>query len=138
MTEKKTICAISTARGGAIGIIRVSGSQSISITDKIFKGKHSLSDTKPFTVRFGDIVDKNEQGEVYVVDKESAVAGEYVVPEECNPRPCGHRREVDGSEMPLLAPIMQGGQPVESGAREHSGKCLGNLSFRTAFGGNVC
>lgn len=69
MTEKKTICAISTARGGAIGIIRVSGSQSISITDKIFKGKHSLSDTKPFTVRFGDIVEKNEQGEVYVVDE---------------------------------------------------------------------
>lgn len=35
--RSETICAISTAPGGAIGIIRVSGSDSISLVDQIFK-----------------------------------------------------------------------------------------------------
>ena len=31
--SKDTICAVATAPGGAIGIIRVSGEQAIAITD---------------------------------------------------------------------------------------------------------
>ena len=53
-----TICAISTARGGALGIIRVSGPEAISIADKLFrpvKGK-PLTEAKPYTVHFGQIV----------------------------------------------------------------------------------
>ena len=34
-----TIAAISTATGGSISIIRVSGTDSIKIVNKIFKGK---------------------------------------------------------------------------------------------------
>jgi len=37
MNGNDTICAIATAWGGAIGIIRVSGGAAISIADKIFK-----------------------------------------------------------------------------------------------------
>ena len=53
-----TICAIATAPGGAIGIIRVSGADAIAITDRIFtplKGK-SLADRAPYTLAFGQII----------------------------------------------------------------------------------
>ena len=35
--NQDTICAIATAQGGAIGNIRVSGPEAISITSRIFK-----------------------------------------------------------------------------------------------------
>lgn len=43
MEHNDTICAVATASGGAIGIIRVSGTEAIRITDKIFRpvDKHS-------------------------------------------------------------------------------------------------
>lgn len=59
-----TICAIATAQGGAIGIIRVSGPQAISITDKIFTpatGK-SLSERPAYTLAFGQI--RTNTGEI--------------------------------------------------------------------------
>lgn len=54
-----TICAISTAKGGAIGIIRTSGPDAIRITDAIFQGKHSLTEAKPYTIHFGEIRDND-------------------------------------------------------------------------------
>ena len=36
MNKQNTICAIATAPGGALGIIRVSGPEAISIADSIF------------------------------------------------------------------------------------------------------
>jgi len=50
----ETICAISTAYGtGGIAVIRVSGEQSISIVDTLFKGRVRLADTPANTVRHG-------------------------------------------------------------------------------------
>jgi len=64
-TSNDTICAIATAWGGAIGIIRVSGGEAISIADKIFKpaakGGEPLSGRGANTVTYGRIVD--ERGE---------------------------------------------------------------------------
>ena len=61
-----TICATATAPGGAIGVIRISGNQSIQITDKIFtpigKASTSLADRKAYTLNFGHI--KDENGEI--------------------------------------------------------------------------
>ena len=56
-----TICAIATAQGGAIGTIRVSGKEAISITDKIFTpaGGTTLSERKPYTLTFGHIMSEN-------------------------------------------------------------------------------
>jgi len=56
-----TIAAIATPPGeGGIGIIRISGDESISIADKIFKsikdGK-KLANVKSHTVHFGHIID---------------------------------------------------------------------------------
>ncbi len=54
-----TIAAISTALGvGAISIIRVSGSNSISIVNSIFKGKN-LQQQKSHTIHYGHIVDND-------------------------------------------------------------------------------
>lgn len=56
-----TICAIATAQGGAIGTIRVSGKEAISITDKIFTPASGapLSERKPYTLTFGHIMSEN-------------------------------------------------------------------------------
>lgn len=52
-----TICAVATAQGGAIGIVRVSGSQAIAATDRIFRGRRPLLESKSHTLHFGNIVD---------------------------------------------------------------------------------
>lgn len=59
-----TICAIATAQGGAIGTIRVSGKEAITITDKIFTPASgpTLSGRKPYTLTLGHI--NGENGEI--------------------------------------------------------------------------
>lgn len=56
--RENTICALSTAQGGAINVIRISGSRAIAIASEIFiptKGK--LSEAAGYTIHFGSIVD---------------------------------------------------------------------------------
>ncbi|MDR0892798.1 MAG: tRNA uridine-5-carboxymethylaminomethyl(34) synthesis GTPase MnmE, partial [Mediterranea sp.] len=63
MNQTDTICAIATAQGGAIGVIRVSGPEAISITERIFRPAQTnklLSKQKPYTLTFGRIVDGEE------------------------------------------------------------------------------
>jgi tRNA modification GTPase len=64
MLPKETICAIATAPGGAIGIIRVSGVNAVAFTDMIFRPLHGgpLSGRKPYTLTFGSVL--SETGEV--------------------------------------------------------------------------
>ncbi len=61
--NQDTICAIATAQGGAIGSIRVSGPEAISITSRIFKpGKSNkkFNEQKPYTLTFGRIYNGEE------------------------------------------------------------------------------
>lgn len=63
MMNQDTICAIATAQGGAIGSIRVSGPDAISITSRIFtpaKSGKTLTESKPYTLTFGRIYDGGE------------------------------------------------------------------------------
>lgn len=53
-----TICALATAPGGALGIIRISGPQSLEILSRIFS--KDLSVAKPNTVHYGHIKDGAE------------------------------------------------------------------------------
>ena len=64
MTQQETICAIATAQGGAIGVIRVSGPQAIEITSRIFTpiGGKPLCERKPYTLCFGKIL--SNEGEI--------------------------------------------------------------------------
>ena len=54
-----TIAAISTATGGSISIIRVSGPDSIKIVNKIFKGEDLLN-VNSHTIHYGYIVESNK------------------------------------------------------------------------------
>lgn len=55
-----TICAISTAIGGAISIVRVSGNETIDIVNKIFKGK-DLTKVKSHTIHYGFIMEQDKK-----------------------------------------------------------------------------
>lgn len=66
MNKEETICAIATGRGGALGIIRVSGPNAIINTNKIFipadKTHKLLSERKAYTISYGHIT--NKDGEI--------------------------------------------------------------------------
>lgn len=66
MNIQDTICAISTAPGGAIGIVRISGPEAITITERIFtpagKNTPKLSCRPANTLTFGYI--KNDTNEI--------------------------------------------------------------------------
>ena len=51
-----TICALATASGGAIGIIRISGPQALEILSHIFS--KDLSQAEPYTIHYGQIIQK--------------------------------------------------------------------------------
>lgn len=62
MKEFDTIAAVATSLGeSGISIIRVSGRDSLKIVSSIFRGKNnrSLEDIKTYTMRYGHIIDKD-------------------------------------------------------------------------------
>ena len=61
MNQEECICALATPAGGAIGIIRLSGPDAITLTDKIFHSANgkSLEEAKPYTLHYGEIKDKD-------------------------------------------------------------------------------
>ncbi|MFW6370383.1 MAG: tRNA uridine-5-carboxymethylaminomethyl(34) synthesis GTPase MnmE [Bacteroidota bacterium] len=70
MTSNSTVCAISSAPGnGALAIIRVTGSESYPIVDKIFSAadKQSILEKQANTLHFGRIVIKNKTIDEVVV-----------------------------------------------------------------------
>ena len=55
MNRNDTICALATAPGGALGIIRVSGPKALSVVDSICRG--SIETTPANTIRYTHIID---------------------------------------------------------------------------------
>ena len=58
----ETICALATASGGALGIIRISGPQSLEILSHIFT--KNLSDARPNTIHYGHLVEHSDESTV--------------------------------------------------------------------------
>ena len=54
----ETICALATATGGAIGIIRTSGPKSLEILSHVFT--KDISNAQPYTIHYGNIKDGTE------------------------------------------------------------------------------
>ena len=54
----ETICALATATGGAIGIIRISGPKSLEILSHVFT--KDISNAQPYTIHYGNIKDGTE------------------------------------------------------------------------------
>lgn len=63
METKDTICALATAQGGALSVIRISGDKALTIADKVFKARSgkALGEYKSYRLVFGDVFD--ERGE---------------------------------------------------------------------------
>ena len=55
-----TICALATAPGGAIGIIRISGPKSLEILAHVFRGKGDVQSYPANTLHYGHIVQNDE------------------------------------------------------------------------------
>ena len=61
MYKSDTIAAIATSMNSSgIGIIRVSGSESINIVDSIFRGKNKLANCDTHTIQYGHIYSDND------------------------------------------------------------------------------
>ncbi len=87
--NNNTICAISTPYGnGGISIIRVSGSKSITLVDKLFHGRKSLTEADAYSIHYGEIRrDKNDvldQVLVSVFKAPHSFTGEDVVEIACH------------------------------------------------------
>ena len=54
--QTSTICALATAPGGALGIIRISGPQTLEILSHVFT--KDLRDAQPNTIHYGHIIDQ--------------------------------------------------------------------------------
>ena len=66
--EFDTITAISTPLGeGAIGIVRLSGTDAVAIANKVFKGKN-LESVTSHTINYGHIVENDETIDEVMVD----------------------------------------------------------------------
>lgn len=64
-----TICALATPEGiGAIGVIRISGSNAIAIVNNVFKGKN-LTTQPTHTAHFGRIVDSSNIDQPKIIDE---------------------------------------------------------------------
>jgi tRNA modification GTPase len=91
MTEPNTICAITTAPGsGAIAVIRLSGTDAIAISDKIFnsaKPGKVLEKQKANTLHYGTIVDKGnviDEVVVSIFKAPHSFTGEDVIEISCH------------------------------------------------------
>ena len=67
-----TICAIATAPGGALGIIRISGAQALEILSSVFS--KDLTQAQPNTIHYGHIVER-----VAVSQQHTAIIDEALV-----------------------------------------------------------
>lgn len=61
-TDHDTIVAPATAPGGAIAIVRVSGTEALAVCDRIFRGRGKLADAAGYTVHYGRIVESAAAG----------------------------------------------------------------------------
>jgi tRNA modification GTPase len=72
-----TICAAITAYGiGAVSIVRVSGPKALEIGDKIFVGKHKLSDSPTHRIYYGRLINNIDDVLVSVFRKPNSYTGE--------------------------------------------------------------
>ena len=67
-----TICALATAPGGALGIIRISGAQALEILSRIFS--KDLSNAQPNTIHYGHIVEHDAVSQHHNIIDEALVS----------------------------------------------------------------
>lgn len=112
--NERTVAAISTAQGeGGIGVVRISGDNSIEIADKIFKSvsDKKLSDMKGYTAAFGKIIQNGEALDecvALVFRAPHSYTGENVVELSCH-------GGIYITKQVLRAVLDAGAEPAEAG-----------------------
>lgn len=121
----ETICAIATATGGAIGIVRLSGNDAIAIADSVFSAVNHkpLADSQAYTVHLGQI---SAQGELI----DEALSTVYRAPhsytgEDCVEFSCHGSRYILQRVVEVL---------IEAGARQAA---PGEFTQRAFFNGKL-
>ena len=69
-----TICALATAPGGALGIIRISGPQALEILSRVFQGSGDVQTFPANTIHYGHIVER-----VVVAQQQTTIIDEVMV-----------------------------------------------------------
>jgi len=86
--EEETITALATAVGGAISIIRISGSKALKIAKQIWQSKKSLEEYPPRSMNLGSIIHKNREIDYQVLavyfPNPNSFTGEDVVELHCH------------------------------------------------------
>lgn len=126
MTSAETICAIATAPGGAIGIIRISGSQAFDIVNRIFSKE--ISGVKPNTMHHGFIINGSETIDEVVISLFKApksYTGENIVEISCH-----GSRYILNSILELL--IQQGARLAQPGEFTQRAYLNGKLDLSQA------
>ncbi|AOM81411.1 tRNA uridine-5-carboxymethylaminomethyl(34) synthesis GTPase MnmE [Salisediminibacterium beveridgei] len=88
--EMDTITAISTPMGeGAIGIVRISGEEALTIADRLYRGKMQLKEADSHTINYGHILDPDsglvvEEVMVSVLKKPKTYTKENMVEINCH------------------------------------------------------
>ena len=59
MSFSATIAALSTAPGGAVGILRVSGPAAVAVAARVWRGTRPLADSSPRMLELGWIIDRS-------------------------------------------------------------------------------
>lgn len=113
-TFTETIAAISTANGpGGIGVIRISGSESLEIADKVFKSvsNKKVCEMKGYTASYGSVYDGNEkidEAVLTVFREPHSYTGENVVEISCH-------GGMYVTKQVLRAVISNGASPAKAG-----------------------
>lgn len=61
--QTSTICAVATAPGGALGVVRVAGPDALAVTDRVFRARSGrpLTERRSHTLAFGHLVDPADE-----------------------------------------------------------------------------
>ncbi|MEG1943392.1 MAG: tRNA uridine-5-carboxymethylaminomethyl(34) synthesis GTPase MnmE, partial [Angelakisella sp.] len=128
MTDRRTIAAIATGRGGGIGVVRLSGGAAISITESIFTGKKSPKDMNGYTGTLGRVHDSRgelDEAVLFVYRAPHSYTGEDICELSCH----------GGSfilEKVLAAAVEAGAAPAGAGELTKRAFLNGKLSLTQA------
>ncbi len=99
MFENDTVCALSTPRGkGGIAVIRVSGENALSITEKVIKSNKKITEADGYTIVYGKAVFEEKEIDeclVSVFRKPNSFTGENVCEISCHGSPLSVERIID-------------------------------------------
>lgn len=113
--QTSTICAVATAPGGALGVVRVAGPDALAVTDRVFRARSGrpLAERRSYTLAFGHLVDPADETIVDEVLVSVFRAPHSYTGEEATEISCHGSTYILQRVVQLL--LAAGAEPAESG-----------------------